>query len=134
MRSIPTKAFTKNRLLEAVIDFTASRGVVVISERVFLAVSCLIIRFVFSSALEILAAGTPSGPPSPRARPGWEIPSYTGASALPQSRIFDATSSSYRVLFHHYHHHLYHINIHILLLFYTQKRLYHHHYHNYSLV
>lgn len=48
--------------------------------------------------LEILAAGAPAGPPSPRARPGWEIPTYTGASALPQSRVFDATSSSYRVL------------------------------------
>lgn len=53
---------------------------------------------VLATSLEILAAGTPSGPPSPRARPGWEIPSYTGASALPQSRVFDATSSSYRVL------------------------------------
>lgn len=51
-----------------------------------------------ATSFEILAAGTPAGPPSPRARPGWEIPTYTGASALPQSRVFDATSSSFRVL------------------------------------
>ena len=48
--------------------------------------------------------------------------------------IIIALSPSYLVLFHHYHHRLYHINIHILSLFFTQKRLYHHHYHNYSVV